>query len=60
MKNKLRKYNTYKIKYEATLEEKLKDKEKIIELQQEKITVLEKYNKASKELKELKKRNEKT
>ena len=45
-----KKCNKYKIKYESTLEDKIKDKEKIIELQNQVIRLQEENDRYQKEL----------
>lgn len=49
-----RQLNKYKLKYQSTLEEKLKDKEKIIELQNNLLGVSKLYEDLKKENKQLK------
>lgn len=50
-----RKFNTYKTKYDETLEAKVKDKEKIIELQNDLLAAKDKIESLKEEVKELKK-----
>lgn len=54
-----RKANRFENNYKSALEEIVPLKDKIIELQQDKIALIEKYNVTKKELKELKRKNEK-
>ena len=54
-----RKANKFENNYKSALEEINPLKDKIIELQQEKIALIENYNVIKKELKELKRKNEK-
>ena len=54
-----RKANKFENNYKSALEEIVPLKDKIIELQQDKIALIEKYNVTKKELKELKIKNEK-
>ena len=54
-----RKANKFENNYRSALEEIVPLKDKIIELQQDKIALIEKYNVTKKELKELKRKNEK-
>ena len=51
-----RKANKFENNYKSALEEIVPLKDKIIELQQDKIALIEKYNLTKKEVKELKKK----
>lgn len=53
-----RKFNTYKTKYDEVLENKVKDKEKIIDLQNDLLAAKDKITKLEEELKWYKKDKE--